>query len=69
MPSPFTSATYTSSALLISINLFPFSSGGLVFETKQKNFVFYELNTSVFEELMLWISQFMGGDGHEADTH
>lgn len=39
---------------------------GLVFETKQKNFVFYELNTSVFEELMLWISQFMGGDGHEA---
>lgn len=30
----------------------------LVYETKQKNFVFYELNTSVFEEIMLWLAQF-----------
>ena len=28
----------------------------LVYETKQKNFVFYELNTSVFEEIMLWLA-------------
>lgn len=53
----------------ISYHLSQLKKAGLVFETKEKNFVFYELNTSVFEELMLWISQFMGGDGHEADTH
>ena len=31
---------------------------GLVRESKFKNFVYYELNTSVFEEIMLWFSQF-----------
>lgn len=49
----------------ISYHLSQLKKAGLVFETKQKNYVFYELNTSVFEELMLWISQFMGGGAHE----
>ena len=30
----------------------------LVFETREKNFIYYELNISVFEELMLWLTQF-----------
>ena len=30
----------------------------LVRESKFKNFVYYEINTSVFEEIMLWFSQF-----------
>ena len=30
----------------------------LVTETKFKNFIYYELNTSVFEDLMAWFSQF-----------
>ena len=33
-------------------------TAGLVFERKEKNFIFYELNTSFFEELLLWIKQF-----------
>ena len=33
---------------------------GLVFEQKEKNFVFYELNTSVVEEVMLWLSDLKG---------
>jgi hypothetical protein len=37
----------------------------LVYETKQKNFVFYELNTSVFEEIMLWLAQFKGENSDE----
>ena len=37
----------------------------LIFETKQKNFVFYELNTSVFEEIMLWFAQFKGENSDE----
>ena len=32
----------------------------LIFESKHKNFIYYEINTSVFEEVMLWFSQFGG---------
>lgn len=28
---------------------------GLVSERKEKNYIFYELNTSLFEELLLWL--------------
>ena len=30
----------------------------LVFESKEKNFVYYELNASLFDELILWLKQF-----------
>lgn len=33
----------------------------LILEYRQKNYIYYEVNTSVFEELILWIKQF-GGD-------
>lgn len=39
----------------------------LVMEYKEKNFVFYELNTSIFEEIILWMKQF-GGNIHETDS-
>lgn len=42
----------------ISYHLSQLKKAGLVFETKYKNFVYYELNISVFEETMLWLSQF-----------
>ena len=32
----------------------------LVVEYKERNFVYYELNISVFDELILWLSQFGG---------
>ena len=32
----------------------------LVMESKYKNFVYYELNTSVVEEIMLWLSELRG---------
>ncbi len=44
----------------ISYHLSQLKKAGLIFETKYKNYVFYELNTSVFEEIMLWFSQFGG---------
>lgn len=40
----------------ISYHLNVLKKAELVRETKQKNFVFYELNTSVVEEVMLWLS-------------
>ena len=42
----------------VSYHLSQLKKAGLIFEIKQKNFIFYELNASVFEEIMLWISQF-----------
>ena len=44
----------------ISYHLTQLKKAGLVMESKHKNFIFYELNTSVFEEVMLWFSQFGG---------
>ena len=45
----------------ISYHLSQLKKAGLVFETKHKNFIIYELNISVFEEAMLWLAQFKGG--------
>ena len=42
----------------ISYHLTQLKKAGLVFETKHKNFIYYELNISVFEEAMLWLAQF-----------
>ena len=49
----------------VSYHLSVLKKADLVFETKQKNFVFYELNTSVFEEIMLWLAQFKGENSDE----
>ena len=49
----------------ISYHLKTLKKAELVTEHKEKNFIFYELNTSVFEEVMLWFSQF-GGNNDEA---
>lgn len=45
----------------ISYHLSILKKADLVTETKVKNFVYYELNASVVEEIMLWLSQLKGG--------
>ena len=42
-------------------------SAGLVFETREKNYIYYTLNTSVVEEVMLWLSE-LKGDGTHAES-
>ncbi|MBR7148984.1 MAG: transcriptional regulator, partial [Firmicutes bacterium] len=37
----------------------------LVFEQREKNFIYYELNTSVVEEVMLWLSDLRGGNEND----
>lgn len=49
----------------ISYHLSQLKKAELIFETKYKNFIYYELNTSVFEEIMLWFSQFKSKEGEE----
>ena len=49
----------------ISYHLSQLKKAGLVFETRRKNFIIYELNISVFEEAMLWLAQFKGVNNGE----
>jgi DNA-binding transcriptional ArsR family regulator len=44
----------------ISYHLSILKKAGLIFEEREKNFIFYELNTSVVEEVMLWLSDLKG---------
>ena len=51
----------------ISYHLGILKKAGLVFENREKNFVYYELNTSVVEDVMLWLSDLRGGT-NDAET-
>lgn len=46
----------------ISYHLKILKQADLIFESREKNFIYYQLNTSVLEEIMLWISTLQGGD-------
>lgn len=46
----------------LSYHLKLLKSADLVMEYKSKNYVYYEINTTVFDELILWVEQF-GGAG------
>lgn len=37
----------------------------LIYEEKEKNFIYYELNTSVFEDILTWIVKFKGEDNEK----
>lgn len=45
----------------LSYHLKLLKDADLVIEYKYKNYIYYELNTTVFDELILWIGQFGGG--------
>ena len=44
----------------LSYHLKQLKGADLVMEYKHKNFIYYEINATVFEELILWIKQFGG---------
>ena len=44
----------------LSYHLKMLKDADLIMEYKQKNFIYYEINTSVFQELIMWIGQFGG---------
>lgn len=45
----------------VSYHLAKLKSSDLIAEEKYKNFIYYELNTSVFEEVLTWIYD-LGGN-------
>ena len=48
----------------VSYHLSQLKKSGLITETKYKNFIYYELNVSVFEEVLVWIYR-LGGKESE----
>ena len=48
----------------VSYHLAQLKKADLVTETREKNFIFYELNVSVFEEILVWIYK-LGGKENE----
>lgn len=43
----------------VSYHLSQLKKAGLIFESKEKNFIYYSLNASVLEETLIWFSQFL----------
>lgn len=46
----------------ISYHLKILKKAELIFEKKEKHYIYYTLNTSVVEEVMLWLSELKGGN-------
>lgn len=49
----------------VSHHLNQLKKAGLIHESKQKNFIYYSLNASVFEEVLIWINSLKGETNHE----
>ena len=49
----------------VSYHLKTLKKADLIWEKREKNFIFYELNTSVLEEIMLWISDLKGDNSDD----
>lgn len=50
------------SGATVSYHLTQLKKAGLILETRHKNFIYYELNASVFEEVLMWICGLGGKD-------
>ncbi len=56
-------------AATVSYHLKQLKQAGLVYEAREKNFIYYALNASVFEEIMLWAAQFAGASFPKEENH
>ena len=63
------SSRFDMTGATISYHLSILKKADLVRESREKNFIYYELNASVFEELMMWFSQFQHKGGNADDTN
>ena len=52
-------------AATVSYHLSQLKKAGLIFESREKNYIYYSLNASVLEEVLLWIQGLKGVEPHE----
>ncbi|MCR5323874.1 MAG: autorepressor SdpR family transcription factor [Lachnospiraceae bacterium] len=61
------SSQFDMTAATVSYHLKQLKQAGLVYETREKNFIYYTLNTSVFEDIMMWAAQLAGSGSEKAE--
>lgn len=49
----------------LSYHLKKLKEADLIYETKYKNFIYYEPNLTVLDDAIMWMNQLMGGNHHE----
>lgn len=54
-------------AASISRHLSVLKDADLIRDQREGKYIYYELNASVLEEVMLWITDLKGASGHEKD--
>jgi transcriptional regulator, arsR family len=58
-------AEFELSNATISYHLSILKKADLVFETRYQKYIYYEINTSVFEDAMMWLMQFRGSNDED----
>ena len=51
----------------ISRHLSVLKEADLIRDTREGKFIYYDLNASVLEEILLWVKELKGDNKHEAD--
>lgn len=49
----------------VSYHLSQLKKAGLIFESRERNYIYYSLNASVLEEVLLWLQGLKGEEEHE----
>ena len=66
LPAGEIAARFSVTAAAISRHLSVLREADLIRDRREGKYIYYELNTSVLEEIMLWISDLKGDDSHES---
>lgn len=66
MPAGEITAHFSVFAPAISRHLSVLKEADLIRDTREGKFIYYEINTSVLEETMLWLADLKGDGGHAA---
>ena len=66
MPAGEITAHFSGSAPAISRHLSVLKEADLIRDTREGKFIYYEINTSVLEETMLWLADLKGDGGNAA---
>lgn len=60
-------SNFDMTAATVSYHLSQLKRAGLIFEERDRNFIYYTLNASVLEEVLLWLQSLKGEGEHEKE--
>lgn len=52
----------------VSYHLAQLKNAGLIVERREKNYIYYSLNASVLEEVLLWLQDLKGGNDEKRES-